>query len=460
MVSKQKYSDENLIGFIHKYYEEFNRVPSSTDLTRADDYPFGSLYTKRFGSYKNALDIAGLKRESRKNNKYTDNELLEGYKKVYDYYSRQPTHLEYKEYYKENAGVPSQSILNIRIGSFENINDSLGLKTTTSKYVGYNKEFLISELQRFEKEHSRPPICSDFNKGSDGYPSNKCYVKEFGSYGNALVEAGFDYRGIENFQNRNKPIPSGIRSFTKEKIKECVDEYISIYNEVPSLSEIKLIEGYPDRNDFQRLFGGYVNALKEFGYKPKYVQHYTNQELENEFMRFVEENNRIPAYVEFNNSDYPSFWCYQNRFGSWNKAVKHYGFEPNKIGTGFCYEFEDGEIIKSRFEYNSSFYLRKNGIKYDRDVLYKEHIGNYHGRKNCDYVIDVNGKLLFIEIAGFITDCKTKSSIELQYIERFENKLDILNKSNLTYKVLYPKDFETRTMENIFSFLKKDYVFV
>jgi len=177
-------------------------------------------------------------------------------------------------------------------------------------------------------------------------------------------------------------------------------------------------------------------------------------------MRFVEENNRIPAYVEFNNSDYPSFWCYQNRFGSWNKAVKHYGFEPNKIGTGFCYEFEDGEIIKSRFEYNSSFYLRKNGIKYDRDVLYKEHIGNYHGRKNCDYVIDVNGKLLFIEIAGFITDCKTKSSIELQYIERFENKLDILNKSNLTYKVLYPKDFETRTMENIFSFLKKDYVFV
>ena len=44
--------------------------------------------------------------------------------------------------------------------------------------------------------------------------------------------------------------------------------------------------------------------------------------------------------------------------------------------------------------------------------------------------------------------------IEKNYIKRFNDKLKLLEKSNLNYLVLYPKDFKEKTLDEIFSFLK------
>lgn len=212
-----------------------------------------------------------------------------------------------------------------------------------SKYInGYDKDFLISEIQRYFSENGKTPVCSDFDKKGSGYPSRKTFEKHFGSFGNALVEAGFEYRGIENFQ-RKKSLPKGIIKFTKEQIKECVDEYINMFGEIPSLKEIIKIPNYPDRADFRRLFGGFNNALIEFGYKPKHTHYYSDEELKERFIDFVNKNGRVPSIKEFNNSEYPSFWCYQVRFGSWTNAVKAYGYNP--IGQKEIEELQS-DIIK------------------------------------------------------------------------------------------------------------------
>ncbi|MEI2464988.1 homing endonuclease associated repeat-containing protein, partial [Niallia taxi] len=197
------------------------------------------------------------------------------------------------------------------------------------KGMKYTKEFLISELKRFGVENGRPPISVDLDKKESGYPSRKTYVKYFSSFGDALFEAGYEYRNIETFL-RTKPLPVGIKRFTKNMIKKCVDEFVSEYNRVPSLKEIESIPDYPIRADFRKLFGSFNNAIKEFGYIPNHASHYTDKELEDAIYKFVLENDRSPSLTEFNNSEYPSFWCYQDRFGSWTKALKHYNLETNE----------------------------------------------------------------------------------------------------------------------------------
>ncbi|MEK4824638.1 hypothetical protein NSS71_08765 [Niallia sp. FSL W8-0951] len=255
---------------------------------------------------------------------FTEEDLLTSYKTVYDYYGRQPSYNEYRTYAKEN-NLPSLATIKYRFTNFMNINKILGFPLKPNK-TKYTKEFLIKEIKRFNDEFGRPPISKDFDIKNRDYPSRKCFVSKFGSFGNALVAAGFPYRSIENFQVRNKPLPKNI-AFTKNTIKICIEKYIDDYGEIPTLSKLEKLPGYPIRSDFRRLFGGFNEAIIEMGYKPKHTIQYTDEQLEIYMRKFVDEFGRSPTLQEFNNSDYPSFWCYQNRFGSWTNALKHYGLE-------------------------------------------------------------------------------------------------------------------------------------
>lgn len=72
---------------------------------------------------------------------------------------------------------------------------------------------------------------------------------------------------------------------------------------------------------------------------------------------------------------------------------------------------------------------------------------------NCDYVIELCGEPVFIEIAGLATESKNKSSVELDYERRLKEKLSMLESSNLNYHIIYPKDFKAKSLDEIFSFL-------
>jgi hypothetical protein len=389
----------------------------------------------------------------------------------------------------------------------------------------YDKDYLISELIRFNNENGRPPSAKDLDRSNSGYPSRKTFSNYFGSFGNALVQAGFEYRGTENSQ-RKKPLPKGMISFTKNDIQICIEEYIEKYGEVPTLKQIISIPYYPDRNDFRRLFGGYNNALIELGYKPKHITNYSDNELKSEFLRFVEENGRIPTIREFNNNEYPSFWCYQNRFGSWNKAVKHYGFDifshktiddlkndiiklcnliyvtegrkiitysdieesefcsgvcaysnnfkkhlnitlrefilsigfdMPKCGLGMVYEFDDGEITTSKFEFETSNYLRNINVKYERNIKYKSFIENYKGNKDCDYVIKTDSCLWYVEIAGMMSDSDIMQSYNSSITEKYRldllDKISMLESTKISYKILFPTDFKNNPIDKVYSFL-------
>lgn len=56
----KRYTTEELLSLIGKYYEEHMKVPSLADIKNDPNYPSHSTYINHFGTWTNALKLAGL----------------------------------------------------------------------------------------------------------------------------------------------------------------------------------------------------------------------------------------------------------------------------------------------------------------------------------------------------------------------------------------------------------------
>ena len=138
-----------------------------------------------------------------------------------------------------------------------------------------------------------------------------------------------------------------------------------------------------------------------------------------------------------------------------------YDITLGKQGVGITFDFDDGEHITSQFEYMFSKYLRDNGLVYNkdykRDVKYSTFISEYTGNMNCDYVIEINNKTIYIEIAGILAEYKTwfydNKSINKKSKENYRLKLqtkeEMLKSHNLIYFILFPCDLTKSNFKQI-----------
>ena len=133
-----------------------------------------------------------------------------------------------------------------------------------------------------------------------------------------------------------------------------------------------------------------------------------------------------------------------------------------KQGNGINFDFSDGEHVTSQFEYMFSKYLRDYGLKYNvdyfRDVKYSAFIPEYKNNMNCDYIIHINGKTIYIEIAGIIAEYKTwfynnrvigRSKSKENYRLKLKKKEKMLKSHNLIYFILFPCDLTKDNFKNI-----------
>lgn len=78
----KKYTDEELITLIRKLAREIGQIPTIRSINSADGYPKATVFTKRFGSWNNALLKAGLEpRHSTKGKNKTSAEMLDDLRK-------------------------------------------------------------------------------------------------------------------------------------------------------------------------------------------------------------------------------------------------------------------------------------------------------------------------------------------------------------------------------------------
>lgn len=229
---------------------------------------------------------------------------------------------------------------------------------------------------------------------------------------------------------------------------------------------IRLIEKY---------FGTLVNMQKELGLPiPSDLRILNDEEVLLEMKNVCEKVYQIEKRKIVTYNDFKKYGSYSDtrRYSkpcekltglSFREYITSLGFELQKAGNGMNHKFDDGEVTTSLYEYEFSNFLRKNGFEYNktyfRNIYYKKLDDEYKGNMNCDYCIDFNGQLVYIELAGILgykreidayrnnTPLKSKSKEE--YRLKLNHKREMFERNNLEYYILLPDEMNEETYKNI-----------
>lgn len=88
-----RYSDRELLEYLIKFYEENRKSPKAIDSDCSLKYPSHMTYLRRFGSWNNALKMAGLQIH---NLRITDNDLLKYLTNFWEEKRRPPVWYDFK----------------------------------------------------------------------------------------------------------------------------------------------------------------------------------------------------------------------------------------------------------------------------------------------------------------------------------------------------------------------------
>ncbi|NGM71427.1 hypothetical protein G6M89_20935 [Natronolimnobius sp. AArcel1] len=177
----QKIPREDLLAELRRLANDLDRSPTTTEMNEHGKYS-ALTYNKRFGSWSEALDEVNLK-ASRKR-RVTDEELLEELNRLADDLGRIPAANE-----MVSDGEFHNRTYTDRFGSWDEALDAAGLEASGEGYIP--KETLLGELNRLAETLGRTPTTTDMNE--HGAHSIGTYRKRFGSWDDALDEAGIEY---------------------------------------------------------------------------------------------------------------------------------------------------------------------------------------------------------------------------------------------------------------------------
>lgn len=188
-----KYSREELLEGIRELADELGRVPTRKDMAENGDAS-GSIYSKRFDSWNEALRLAGFEPNHRVN--VSMNEVLDEVHRLKDELGRVPTSKD-----MDREGEFSSRIYRSRFGTWNKALREVGYEPLKRRNIP--RDELINELIRVGEEIQSIPSASDMtDRGKFG---ENTYLREFGSWVNALEAAGFDYEYYHWAQGENHP---------------------------------------------------------------------------------------------------------------------------------------------------------------------------------------------------------------------------------------------------------------
>lgn len=128
------------------------------------------------------------------------------------------------------------------------------------------------------------------------------------------------YRRKSHERYKNEELLDFLRKFDKDNGRS------------PVQLDFECIPGYPSSMTYRNRFGSWNKALKLAGLYVNYYANLSDEELLDYLVQYCERNGRVPIVEDFNNdSRYPNFSTYQNRFGSWSNALKLVGLDVDTM---------------------------------------------------------------------------------------------------------------------------------
>lgn len=322
-----------------------------------------------------------------------------------------------------------------------------------SDYDYYVKEFI-----RKSEDFGKPITHSKLRKEPFCLPDARWYVKHCPDESVTSWSEFVDWCGF---------IAKG-KTPSKEKVTELIYKLQEELDRPLMYDDFRGSGCYHVPIEIIRNYWGTVNKMKEelgleIIQESMTDKHLSKEEFENmllEIQDYVFSDGRDFITTKEINSN--SKWLdsntlrkYANEYcdKSLSDIFEDYGISLGKQGRGINFDFKDGEHIASQFEYMFSKYLKDFGLKYNvdyfRDVKYSTFIPDCKNNMNCDYVIHINGKTIYIEIAGIIeaykewffndksiTNRKSREKYRLKLLE----KQKMLRENNLIYFILFPCD--------------------
>lgn len=174
------WTKERLIVEFRRFHKEFGKCPNPKELDSTPSYPSYNTFVRVFGSwrkFKTQLDLE-MRKES-----YTKDDIK---KLILTFYIKNGRLPKTKEFRKK-FGIPSTRSIILLFGSLRKCYEFCGLDSAR-KYR--SKKELLDLIKGYCEETGKIPKSRDFRRCDGKYPNPATYINHFGSWNKALVKAG------------------------------------------------------------------------------------------------------------------------------------------------------------------------------------------------------------------------------------------------------------------------------
>ncbi|WP_415383016.1 homing endonuclease associated repeat-containing protein [Halosimplex sp. TS25] len=300
---KHDISDEDLIAEMQRLTGELGRAPKRSEMNDRGKYS-GAVYTRRFGTWSEGVEAAGLEVPAQRK-QYTNEDLLEELRRLSDSNSGKiPTWTD-----MQTDGKMSAKIVSDRFGSWREALIAAGFEVPT-RWSEVDAEDLCEELEELATRVQRVPRRKDVTEHSEFQPD--WFAKEFGSWNEALRAAGFEPTHIHNVSD----------SELLAELESLADEL----DRTPRQSDV-VENGRFSVSLYKRRFGSWNDALEECGFQPVHRYNIGESELLDALNDLATELDRTPKAREMDEVGKFSTPPYFDRFGSWIEALEAAGLE-------------------------------------------------------------------------------------------------------------------------------------
>ena len=384
--SRNKYSDEELLGQLKKHYLKNNSITSKSF---DEDGEVCSLNTiqNRFGSWNNAMEISGIKNklvvtflekiETKELLKYCAEENWEELAVEFDLeeYSKEEIHRQYrklknenkkfaksvfaekmKESYKKNKEIAYKDF-NARAVTryFETWQNALKETGIKEQMLEEKRKNLFERMKKFIEKTGRKPHEHEYRL-KYGLPSIVVINRYYGNKSELLKEFGYE-RGI---------VGNGI---TKDQISEMIQSFYEREGRKPEARDFKKKNNMPSMEQIYFHYSGINEATGVLGFKDsprrkKYTQKEALKGLRDFYMR----EGREPLKADIKNENgLPSLKKLRSLFGTLGEAKEKANIPMKMRKKAFYTKYGIEELLVEK-------YLEKGGkltikeIDYDRDL--------------------------------------------------------------------------------------------
>jgi len=296
-------SDEDLLQILKDYNSNVG-FPTQRTFISSNNLPSYTLYSYRFGSFRNAIILANIlipKNRERwfDREKLTDEEML----RLLEYYNNKKllndNYLLTGSEIDEIKGMPHSGTYVSRFGGLINAYNKIGINRDDFNNEVIEKDMIL-KYKEIHNDLGRTPHSRDieeYSRNNNGFYSMSTYENHFGSIYELQVYCDFSPTIIGKHKSR-------------EELLDDLRELYERLGRIPTQRDVRDCEWMASSQRYYNEFNGFVEALKVAGFKDDKQRNkciltpqgnYCRSSYEYDFCTMLEENSNI---LEFWQEDY------------------------------------------------------------------------------------------------------------------------------------------------------------